>query len=280
MSELLVARPLVIAHRGGAQLRLENTLPAFQNAFELGADGIELDVHLSQDGQVIVYHDYILNPHYTIDQEGRPVQGEIPLRDLTLAEIKSYALGKVDPQSQYGKDHPYLVHFQPSKIPTLDEVLDILPASKMVLIEIKSRPEDEHQPLVDAVVNKIQERQLLDRALVISFNWKALDYLNAKYPNFSRCYLSENRDDALTHPKAIPPLLEAISKRAPTFWGPDHYDILHVERAVLKNKNLKVIPWTVNDIDVMETLVNLEVHGITTDRPDLLIAHLEKREIN
>src|SRR5215472_18118223 len=59
--ELIRLRPLVLAHRGGAALRPENTLSAFANAIALGADGAELDAHLTRDGRVVVHHDYCLN---------------------------------------------------------------------------------------------------------------------------------------------------------------------------------------------------------------------------
>src|SRR6185503_9140958 len=93
---------LNIAHRGGAGLWPENTLAAFRNAIALGADGAELDVHLSKDGEVVLFHDYRLKPEIVRDAAGKYLVKPTPrIKDLTLAELRTYDIGRHDRATPY-----------------------------------------------------------------------------------------------------------------------------------------------------------------------------------
>src|SRR5580692_2209660 len=97
---------LNIAHRGGAGLMPENTMVAFEDAMARGADGAELDVQLSADGVAVVHHDHRLDPGYARGPDGRWLTGETPrIRDLTLAQLKSFDLGRPAPGSDYARAH-------------------------------------------------------------------------------------------------------------------------------------------------------------------------------
>lgn len=93
----------LIAHRGGAGLRVENTLAAFENALDLGGDGAELDVHLTRDGQVVVHHDGKLNGDYCRSEDGAWVDEKeiVRIADLTQAELQRYEIGVPRPDSAY-----------------------------------------------------------------------------------------------------------------------------------------------------------------------------------
>src|SRR3546814_4605051 len=98
-----MAEPLQIAHRGGAGLWPENTLEAFTHAIEMGADGIELDVHLSRDGVLVVHHDESLKPSIARGAHGKWLERPTPLiTELTFAELQRYDLGKLRPGSGSG----------------------------------------------------------------------------------------------------------------------------------------------------------------------------------
>src|SRR4051812_5538391 len=116
--------PWNIAHRGGAALRPENTMPAFADAISRGCDGAELDVQLSADGACVVHHDFRLNPGYT-RQGGDWLTGETPrIKDLTLAQLRAFDLGRPAPGSDYGRNHLSLTPVDGARIPTLEEVRD------------------------------------------------------------------------------------------------------------------------------------------------------------
>src|ERR1700685_1374988 len=98
---------LNIARRGGAGLMPENTLAAFRDAVARGCDGAELDVQLSRDGEVVVYHDYRLKTEITRGADGRFLARPTPrIKDLTLAELRAFDIGGCDPESDYARTHP------------------------------------------------------------------------------------------------------------------------------------------------------------------------------
>ncbi|MSS44497.1 glycerophosphodiester phosphodiesterase [Cutibacterium sp. WCA-380-WT-3A] len=142
----------VWAHRGSSRYFPENTLPAFRNAIDLGADGIELDVQLTSDGHVVVCHDE------TVD---RTTDGHGPIVAMTIDHIRRL-------NAAFGTSHPR------ARIPLLDEVLDLLvPTSLALNIELKNSVE-RYPGLVDAVVRAINSRHIADRIVISSFNHRCM----------------------------------------------------------------------------------------------------------
>ena len=122
---------LNFAHRGGAGLYPENTLAAFRDAVARGCDGAELDVQLSRDGQVVVFHDYKLKPDIC-RLGGKWIRKPTPrIKDLTLDELRAFDVGRHDPASDYAKARPHSMPVDGERIPTLAEVLDVTNASKI-----------------------------------------------------------------------------------------------------------------------------------------------------
>ncbi len=115
---------LTIADRGGADLWPENTVAAFAGAIACGADGAELDVHLSRDGQVVVFHDEALKPEIVRDRDGQwlPATGPL-LKDLTFAELRAYDIGRLKPGTGYARRHPAQTPFDGERIPLLADVI-------------------------------------------------------------------------------------------------------------------------------------------------------------
>ncbi len=139
--------PLNIAHRGASSLAPENTLESFKKAIELRCDGIELDVHMTRDNQLVVIHDEFLD---------RTTNGIGSVRNLTLNEIK-----RLDAGSYFSNK------FKEAKIPTLKEVLDLIVPSNILLdVEIKQwKPEIERN-----VITMIQNYKYEKRTIITSFN--------------------------------------------------------------------------------------------------------------
>src|ERR1700761_5338074 len=118
-------RPWNIAHRGGAGLMPENSLAAFRDAVARGCDGAELDVQLSKDGEVVVYHDYRLKPEITRGPGGAYVVKPAPrIKDLTFEELRMFDIGRCDPASAYAQSHPDVKAVDGERIPTLAVVVD------------------------------------------------------------------------------------------------------------------------------------------------------------
>lgn len=176
---------LNIAHRGGAGLWPENTLAAFQNAVSLGADGAELDVQLSRDGQVIVFHDYRLKPEIC-RENGKWLTWPTPrIKDLTFEELRRFDIGRPEPSTDYAASHAGLKPADGERIPLLREVIDIAKSKPgfCLFIELKTSFSDRAvsalpEALAEATVAVLKQAQFMDRAILVGFDWPGL--LHAK----------------------------------------------------------------------------------------------------
>lgn len=235
--------PLVIAHRGASSDAPENTIAAFELALEQGADGIELDVHLSKDDHPVVIHDFTLE---------RTTDGIGPVRERTVRELK---------RLDGGGWHSRI--FRGQRIQTLQEVLERFRDRTRFWIELKGGS-GLYPGIEERVVAMIEIYEVLDRSLVQSFDHAALGRTRAL-----------NREIKLGALVAQPPLPPAWSIPA----GADavcpgvHLVTEDAVRA-LSGAGLDCYVWTVNEPAQMDRLVGWGVSGIITDRPGLLRARL------
>ncbi|MDN5923887.1 MAG: hypothetical protein L0H70_02680 [Xanthomonadales bacterium] len=189
----------LIAHRGFAGLRVENTLAAFANAIELGAAGAELDVHLSRDGVVIVHHDDQLNRAYCRHSDGdwiAPAEAQ-PLADMTYAQMQTYTIGTVRPDSDYAHRFPRIEPAVNQHIPRLSDVIALAKARSshfILVVEIKAAPlAAANKPwlaLVDATLAIIDAHDFAARTILCSFDWGALRYAKQCRPQLATWFTS------------------------------------------------------------------------------------------
>jgi glycerophosphoryl diester phosphodiesterase len=248
MESFYLDRPLNFAHQGASHEAPGNTLAAFLLAAELGADGIELDVQLTRDGEIVVIHDLTLEA--TTDGRGR-------VSSQTLAELRELDAGSwFDPA------------FAGQEIPTLQEVVEAVGHQLLLNVELKTtRLGDDG--LADAVVRLLEENHLLDRVVVSSFNPLAIWRVRRLNPWISI---------GLLYAPDTPLLLRRPWMR---HWvRPDalhpHYtsvDAGYVQWA--RKKGYRVHTWTVDDRKEMERLIQAGADIIITNRPDLLRQSLE-----
>lgn len=179
-------RPWNIAHRGGAGLAPENTLAAFRDAVARGCDGAELDVQLSRDGEVVVFHDYRLKPEICRDA-GVWIRKPTPLiKDLTLDELRSYDVGRADPASDYAGAHSTVTPRDGERIPTLDEVVAIAKVAAKpftLFVELKTSFSEREvsadpQALAEVTLAVLKRQDYLARTILVGFDWPGL--LHAK----------------------------------------------------------------------------------------------------
>jgi len=222
---------LKIAHRGAKAYEPENTLQAFQKALDLNADGIELDVHLSADGHIIVMHDE------TID---KMTNGKGEITQYTLAELKSFLIA-----GQY-------------EIPTLNEVFDLVDKKCFINVELKNA--DTSSQVVALIETYIKEKDwTYEHFIISSFDWNALKEVQNLNPNIPVGVLTEeNIDTALA-------FAETIKTKA---IHPD-YHLLNAENvSKIKQKGFLVFPWTVNTEEDIQKVKGYKVDGIISDFPD------------
>lgn len=249
-----MSRPLVIAHRGGADLWPENTLEAFAEAIAAGADGAELDVHLSKDGVPVVFHDEALKPEIVRGADGAWLDAPTPLvKELTVAELQTYDVGRLRPGSAYAARHPAQEARDGARIPRLADVIALAEAksdSFALWIELKTdlmREERGADPvaLAEAVVALVREMDFASRTVFVSFDWRALARAHELAPEIpiyattlpqSWFAPGEPRaEHGPPAPKILAAMREAVRNGAP--WeGPaptkDHPSLQHAVRAL------------------------------------------------
>ena len=244
--------PTVYAHRGGAALRPENTIAAFDHGMAAGADGLEFDVHLSKDGVVVVHHDDTLE---------RTTSGRGALANLTAAELAG--LDACCNFSDDCGDQPY--RGKGFGVPTLREVLHRYPAAQLI-VELKSGG----STLARAVVDEIRAAHAIDRAAIGSFHPDALRAVRAYEPGLATGAAKSETRRALYRswlglPLGLTPYREfQVPQRAGLTPIVTRHFIEHAHRA-----GLAVKVWTVNAEADMRRLADWGIDALITDRPGL-----------
>lgn len=239
--------PLVLGHRGASYDAPDNTLPAFQLARQLGADGIELDTSLTRDGVPVVIHDLILDT--TTDGNG-------PVRAHDLKAIK-----ELDAGSQFD------IMFKGEKIPTLEEALDAIGPDLVVNIELKTASWRSDN-LEAKVLEVIRDFHAAERVIVSSFNPFALRRFRTLAPDIPIGYLYA--PDGPIHLRYGWFMLGVEHEaRHP------HHSLIDARYMVwAKTHGYRVHTWTVDDPNRIRALRDLGVDAIITNRPDVALEAL------
>jgi len=258
-------QPWNIAHRGGAALMPENTLAAFADAAARGCDGAELDVQLTSDGVVVVHHDFQLKAGLARKDGVWLTEAGPRIKDLTLAELRQFDVGATQPGGDYARVHPLLKPIN-APVPTLDEVAALAAAHRFILfVELKcDASEDSADPvaLVEAAHAVIAAHGLLDHAIFVGFDWRALARMVEKG---APCWFTTDKLSGNAKP-----VIDRIVQAGAQGWFPNFPAATPDNIAYARNQGLKVGAWTVNDPADMRRLLALD--SICTDRPDLLAA--------
>lgn len=233
---------IVFAHRGASNDYPENTILAFEKAIEMGATGLELDVHKSKDNKVVVIHDEDIQ---------RTFIGKDQVSDFTLEELKRFKNRKA-----MFRDNDKCV------IPTLEEVMDLIKDSKIILnIELKTDVISYKDIEVD-VIKLIEEYKMESRIILSSFNHESI----------KKCKIINNniKTGMLYHYKMAHPITMAKKIKADAI----HPNVELVTRELIKDchkNNIKVNSYTVNSPIVMRKFKEWCIDGMFTDYPELLI---------
>ena len=223
---------LNIGHRGAKGHVAENTLASFAKAFELGADGIELDVHLSADGEIIVIHDHSVTR--TTSQKGN-------VADLSLSQLNHLRIDGIH------------------NIPTLAQTIDAIP-SKIVNIELKAK--QAAKPVMHLIEKYVHENsRSYNQFLVSSFDWVALKEIHEANANIPLGVLTEvDLDLAVGFASSI---------KADTI-HPYHHLLTAENTAQMQTQGFGVFAWTVNEPEDLARMKSFGVDAIITDFPDRL----------
>lgn len=279
----------IYGHRGAAGLAPENTITAYRAALDIGVDVIDMDVGITQDGIVVVYHDSELNPDITREPNGNWLSSDLkPLKHLNYASLQHFNVGKINPASEYAKAFPLQQGSENEHIPTLKEVIQYAKtrdANIRFQIEIKTNPlEPQTSPepanIVPAIVKVLKEEGVEHLTEVHSFDWRNLRLLEKLAPNVTRSYLTVNEYHTSKDAKAwssgtplnktlnsFPKLIKALNGH---IWCPDFNEVTASDISEAHALGLKVTVWSVDKPEDMLKMIQYGVDGIITNRPDLL----------
>lgn len=222
---------LNIGHRGAKGHLAENTLESFQKAIDLGVDGIELDVHLSADGEIIVIHDE------TVD---RTTDGKGFVKEMTLCELKKLRI-----ENRF-------------EIPTLAEVFDLVNYKYLINIELKAT--ETTKPVVDLIEDYVVNKGWkYKNFLISSFDWPALQTVRDLHEEIPLGVLTHtDLDLAVAFAKFI---------RAETIHP--YFHLLTAENTLaMQQQKLKVFSWTINEREDLQKIKSYKPDGIITDFPE------------
>jgi len=238
----------IIGHRGGATGYPENTLIAFRKAVELGADGVEFDVQLTKDGEVVVIHDEFID---------RTMNGSGLVKNHTLKELKMMNVGEF-----FSSD------FKEEKIPTLKEVLEIVKGLEIINIELKNYLS--YPKLEEKVLKLVDQFKIRDKVIISSFNHYSLEKVKKLQP--------AAKTGALLMSKMINPS-DYVFKRG---FNSLHMHFLTFDQKIIEKSHfmgIETCAYTVNYPSAAADLLKNGIDMIITDDIEMVQKVREKNDI-
>ncbi|MDX2345968.1 MAG: glycerophosphodiester phosphodiesterase family protein [Legionella sp.] len=295
---------VVYGHRGARGLAPENTLPGFQVALSHHVDAIDLDIAMTKDGVLVVYHDLVLNPDITRDATGDwvSIEPEVIVKNLTLKQLQTYDVGRIRPLSIYAAIYASQIPEDHTAIPTLQAVIQDIKKSEQYpvgfQIEIKTDPTRPDlsvsaDEIVSALNQVLEAEGISDRTKVQAYDWQCLLMLQQLNSKIETAYLTDidhekvlrNMDAKIAGSWTIGYLLknyhdsipEMISALGGTWWDVEDIELTHEALQQAHQLGLKVATWTFPDrtgneinIPLVIQLIAMGVDGVITDRPDIV----------
>lgn len=261
-------RPItVIAHRGGALLRPENTMPAFRHAAEIGAEYLEFDMEMTADDRIVVYHDALINPDFCRQGDGSPAMAEA-VRSLGLAAIRKLDCGTGVRPQYAGPRH---VAVPGARVPVLGEVLHAFKDSQALFFAETKIPKDanidpvEFARLVEAAV---RENGLEDRLILQSFDFRTIDALHEINPRIRTCLLGV--------PQQTRDYLATLRRHKSTCIVLGLGEVDRAETARLQDAGILVFSGVADREEEWHQYAELGVDALFTNDPEGAIAYLER----
>ena len=230
--------PIIFAHRGANYFAPENSIPAFEKALNLGCDGVELDVRLCGSGEVVVFHDRFT--HRLTGYYGN-------IHNLSLSKIQKLGLGHTR-----------------EKIPTLDEILELLNRKVLINIDVKKDFFSKND-IEEKIIRRLKSHNLKENIIISSFNPGVLKKFARLYPDISNGYIFRNKSSMM-------------------FLNGHSVQSLHARYQILDKKYIRnltnrandIYAWTVDEVKSMLEQIQNGIHGIISNRPELFLQIKEK----
>ena len=297
----------VYAHRGSRALVPENTIPAYQASLEMKVDWVDMDVVLTQDEQILVSHDLVLNPALVRNSNGNFLEentGYDPKRvvkNLTLKELQQYEVGRLNPAMAYSSFFPHQKPVDRTHMPTLLEVIrHVKQNAKYKVgfqIEMKTDPaHPEYSPDPEVFAKRLyqilKKEHILSRTKIQAFDFRCLQAIQKQSTQIKTAYLT-SLDHEVYQPiwtagvklsdyqNSIPKMVKAMGGYS---WEPQDAQLTKESLAEAHQLGLKVIVWswpeqsgTAMDSTLIHQMIDWGVDGIITDDPLWLNSILENK---
>lgn len=263
-------------HRGARGQFPENTLPAFVGAIEGGAHTLELDLMLTADHKIVIYHDFVLNPELCTYLNGRPLKTAPAIANLKLSEIKA-----IDCGAKQNPLFPRQMVIKGTQIPTLKELFHVIqthPQAEQVQLNLEIKinpytpsPRPSRALVAQKIFAEVQASGLKDRVVYTSFDLEVLKEMRQLDPQarlgfiFSTEWL--NKKWLVKSENWLPFVIRAASEIRASLVSVEHTLLTAEKVARLHASGLRVIPWTVNDTQRSQELIEMGVDGLITDYP-------------
>jgi len=264
-------------HRGSRGTLPENTIASFQAAVEGGADTIEMDLLITQDGRVVIHHNHLLNPLLCTTWEGDPLQDIRLISEVSYKEIAQLDCGrKPNPHFPEQRACPQ------TSIPTLQDVLEWAKGHHVRLnLELKVDPFHPELTLPPAAfAEKVWDLvKKTENIYFSSFHFGVLEEIRKKAPKVPLgLVFNQNSLDLFTQ-DWIPFILATARRLRATIVSPEYSLLTEDNVRLFHAEGLQVIPWTVNTPTHWQSLIQMGVHGIITDYPAALVQFRQQRAL-
>lgn len=303
----------VYAHRGARSYAPENTIPGYATGLAIGTHWVDMDIVMSEDGEVIVSHDIRLNPDIVRGADGKFITERTLVKSLSLAEIKQFDVGRIDTASAYSKFFPAQIGMDGIAMPTLREVIRYVneKTHHRVGFQIEFKTDPEHNDwtytpaeFAAALYKILEEEKITGNCEIQSFDWRCLYEIQKLDPLVKTAYLTEwdnepgtpysffDPDPAIAglwtggvlvkdHNNSIPRMVKDLGG---TCWEPEDVELTKATLDEAHALGLKVVVWTwpehsktVFNPELVSKLIDWGVDGIITDDPGMLISMLAAR---
>ena len=289
-------------HRGARGLAPENTLAGFAKALSLGVTTLETDIAISRDGVLLISHDLALNPDITRGPDGQFLADRGPLIHHTeFDELRRYDVGRLKPGTRYAGQYPEQQAVDGARLPTLDELFALVKKSGNT--EVRFALETKLSPLTPgdtaapevfarALVAAVRAAGLAQRTSILSFDWRTLQVVQREAPEISTvCLTAQQRwlDNVAAGSDKVSPwtgglkfsdhgsVAKLVRAAGCPIWSAHFADLDAGQVKQAQALGLQVLAWTVNEAAQIDTVLDLGVDGIVSDRPDRVREAMQRR---
>lgn len=267
-------------HRGARGLAPENSIPAFIMAVDLGVNTLELDLVVSKDNQLVVSHEPYFSSSFCVDSLDNKIHKDsiINIYQLEYDQIKQFDCGSIGnirfPEQKKIKTFKPLLQDVIDSVESYTISNGLAPIRYNIELKTERKTDLKYHPtpstFSDLVYSFLATNDIINRVTIQSFDFRTLSYFHKKYPKVTLAILIENNSPWQVNIDSLGFIPDVYSC---------YYELLSQENVKeIQRADMKIIPWTVNEVSDIRRIIDLGVDGIITDYPDRALKVIENNE--